>query len=330
MELHHPPASSCHSQRLIWRMSLAPLGKVARGAGWGLARVSRRPTPCMTVAANRHRRVRAFHTPSGAPRHLPRLRGEGAPRLRRGPSKRNVVVDRACAARAVAARNSGAAVAGTRRSSKAARVIVVGETVAGVAAAAGVEQRQFAAEALQHDFRRVFVGAALVLPLAGLQLALDVDFRALLAVLLRHLAEILVENHDVVPLGAFLALARGFVAPGFGCGEGETHHLVAGIQSADFWILAEIADEDHLVDAARHALAPYACVDASAALNRGYSRSILHNPNRLRRGARTPDNRTCPHFGAADAWEAARSRLHWKEPEAGRWAPSPCSFFVLT
>src|SRR5271166_3274759 len=168
MELHHPAASSCQSQRLMWRMSLTPLGKVARRAGWGLARVTRRPTPCMTVAANLRRRIPAFHTPSGAQRHLPRLRGEGAPRLRTGPSKRNVVVDRACAARGAAARNSGAAVGGARRSGKAARVVVVGETVAGVAAAAGVEQRQFAAEALQHDFRRVFVSAALVLPFARL------------------------------------------------------------------------------------------------------------------------------------------------------------------
>ena len=67
---------------------------------------------------------------------------------------------------------------------------------------------QLAAETLEHDLRRVLVRAALVLPLAGLELALDVNLGALLQVLLGDLAEVLVVDDDVVPLGAFLALAE--------------------------------------------------------------------------------------------------------------------------
>ncbi len=165
-----------------------------------------------------------------------------------------------------------------------------------------VEQLQLAAKALQHDLGRIAVIAALVLPFARLQLAFDVDLRALLAVLLGHLAEILVEDHDVVPLGALLALARVLVAPSLRSGEGEAYDLIAGVQPAHFRILAQIADEDHLVDAARHGLL----------LTRpcGAARSIMHSRKRRRRDARAPDNRTCPHFGAPGAWEAAPPRLH--------------------
>src|SRR5271168_3361605 len=147
------------------------------------------------------------------------------------PLKRNVVVDR-----------PGAAAGGERRPAIGARglaearalaALLVGEALAVGAAAAGVEQLQFAAEALQHDLGRVAVGARLVLPLAGLELALDIDLGALLAVLLRHLAEVLVEDHDVVPLGLFLALARGLVAPGLRGRDREVHHLIAGIEPTD-------------------------------------------------------------------------------------------------
>ena len=74
-------------------------------------------------------------------------------------------------------------------------------------------------EALQHDLGRVVLDAVLVVPFARLQRALDVDLRALLQVLLGDLAEPLVEDHDAVPLGLFLALAGGLVAPAFRGGD---------------------------------------------------------------------------------------------------------------
>src|SRR5208283_5848266 len=87
-------------------------------------------------------------------------------------------------------------------------------------------------------------------------LALDVNLRALLAVLLDDAADVLVEHDDVVPLGALLALAGGLVAPGLGGREREVDDLVAGIGAADARILAQVADQNDLVDAASHDALP--------------------------------------------------------------------------
>ena len=60
---------------------------------------------------------------------------------------------------------------------------------AATAAATAVEHGQGRVEALQHDFGRVLLVAALVGPFAGLQRALDVNLGALLQILLGDLAE---------------------------------------------------------------------------------------------------------------------------------------------
>src|SRR5271166_5814699 len=46
--------------------SPALLGKVARSAGWGMARRLNRESDCTSVTLRLHRRISAFHTPSGA------------------------------------------------------------------------------------------------------------------------------------------------------------------------------------------------------------------------------------------------------------------------
>src|SRR5687767_10717309 len=83
--------------------------------------------------------------------------------------------------------------------------------VAGIVEAAAtlalVEQHQLAAEALQHHLGRIFVGARLVLPFAGLELALEIDLRALAKIGLGDPAEILVEDDHPVPFGPLLAVA---------------------------------------------------------------------------------------------------------------------------
>ncbi|CDX36538.1 hypothetical protein MPLA_1840002 [Mesorhizobium sp. ORS 3359] len=124
------------------------------------------------------------------------------------------------------------------------------------ALAARVEHLQFTAEFLQHDLGRVAVIAGLVLPFAGLQLALDIDLHALLQILLGHLGELVVEDDDIVPLGLFLALARILVAPAFRGGYADVDDRIAGIQAADFWVRPEIADQNDLVDATRHRTSP--------------------------------------------------------------------------
>src|SRR5690606_6592157 len=81
------------------------------------------------------------------------------------------------------------------------------------AARAPVEHRERAVEALQHHFRRIAILAGLILPLAGLKLPLDVDLRALAQILLHHAAQVLVEDHDRMPLGALLALSGVAIFP---------------------------------------------------------------------------------------------------------------------
>src|SRR6476660_864238 len=124
------------------------------------------------------------------------------------------------------------------------------------AAIAAVEQSELAAEPLQHDLGGLALIAVFVGEFARLQLALNVNLRAFLAVLLGDLAEILVENHDIVPFGAVAPLAGRLVAPGLGRRQREGDDAVAGIQPAHFRIASEIAEEDDLVDAARHDAAP--------------------------------------------------------------------------
>src|SRR5262249_46347030 len=106
---------------------------------------------------------------------------------------------------------------------------------------ARVEHLQFAAEFLQHDLGRVAILAALVLPFARLQLAFDIDLRALLQILLGDLGEVVVENDDIVPLGLVLALAGILVAPGLGGGDPEIDDRVARIEPPDFGIRPQIA-----------------------------------------------------------------------------------------
>src|SRR4051794_5646145 len=119
-------------------------------------------------------------------------------------------------------------------------------------AAAAVQNGEFPAEALEHDLGRVFLLAGLIRVLAGLQLAFDVDLRALLQELLGDSRQVFVEDHHVVPLGALLALAGGLVLPGFRGGDSEIHYGVAGVEPPHLRVLAEVADQDDLVHASRH------------------------------------------------------------------------------
>ena len=82
-----------------------------------------------------------------------------------------------------------------------------------LAIAPAVEEGQHTVERREVDLGAVAVRARLVLPLAGGQLALEVDFRAFPQVALGDFAEALIENHQAVPLGAFAKLATAVVLP---------------------------------------------------------------------------------------------------------------------
>src|SRR5690606_29068289 len=82
--------------------------------------------------------------------------------------------------------------------------------------------------------------------------AFDVALRTLAQVLAGDLAELAEELHPV-PLGAFLLVAVAVLAHAGG-GQADGGHGHAGLGVLGFGIVAEVADQDHLVDAARHSV----------------------------------------------------------------------------
>src|SRR6185369_17401137 len=63
-------------------------------------------------------------------------------------------------------------------------------------------------------------------------------------------AEVLVEDHDIMPFGPFLAVAIA-VLPAFRRCHPDVDHLAAIVERAGLGVGAEIADQNHLVHA-RH------------------------------------------------------------------------------
>jgi NAD+ kinase len=120
------------------------------------------------------------------------------------------------------------------------------------ALAASVEHGQCRVEPLQNDLGGVFVLAALILPFAGLELALDIHLGALLQVAFRNLAQALIENDDAVPLGLLLAFAGVTIAPGFRSRNGQIGNRAAVLCATDFRVGTQISDENDLVDASCH------------------------------------------------------------------------------
>src|SRR5688572_6697801 len=165
--------------------------------------------------------------------------------------KRNLVVEVAAAARGLAAAAATPAASAIAAGAAVAAALLLSRARA-AAARAAVEHGQLAAEALEHDLGRVFLGARLVGPFAGLELALDIDLRALLQEALHHIHQPVVEDHHAVPFGALAALAGGLVAPALGGRDRQVRHPGAVLEIADFGVPAEIAYEDHLIDAACH------------------------------------------------------------------------------
>src|SRR5712671_6853013 len=122
------------------------------------------------------------------------------------------------------------------------------------AAAATIQHGEGRIEALQHHLGAVALDIVLVGPLAGLQLAFEVSLGAFLEVLLRDLAQAFAEDHHPVPLGFFLAVPGRLVAPAFRGRHAQLHDRPAVLRATHLRILAEIADQNHLVDAACHDL----------------------------------------------------------------------------
>ena len=80
-------------------------------------------------------------------------------------------------------------------------------TATAAAFAATADHLQLAAELTEHDLGGVLVVAFLILPLAGLELAFDVDLATALQVAFRHVGQTLVKNHHAMPFGLLALLA---------------------------------------------------------------------------------------------------------------------------
>src|SRR6185312_9581107 len=102
----------------------------------------------------------------------------------------------------------------------------------------------------------VLLHAALVGVLLGAQRAFDVDLPALLQVFTGDLRQF-AEHLHAVPLGAFLALAALLVGPAFGSGHAQRGDRGAAAGVTHLRIVAEVADQNDLVDAACHGFASW-------------------------------------------------------------------------
>src|SRR5262245_62646136 len=172
------------------------------------------------------------------------------------PSKRNLVVH----VPALAGAGHGGLLLARRRAGGA-EIILVGAELTPAAIPGPVEHGELRIEVLQHHLGGVLVLARLILPFARLQLALKIDLRALLQILLGDPAKPLVEDHHAVPFGFLAALAGCLVAPGIRGGHAQIGDRPTVLRAPDLGIFAEIADQDHLVHATGHdALLLVACI----------------------------------------------------------------------
>src|SRR5499427_3377583 len=184
------------------------------------------------------------------------------------PSKRNLVVHVAALA---GARHSRLLLA--RGGAGGAEIILLGTELAAGAIAGPVEHGELGVEVLQHHLGGVLVLARLVLPFARLQLALEIDLRALLQILLGDPAKPLVEDDHAVPFGLLAALAGRLVAPGVRRRHAQIGDRPAVLRAPDLGIFAEIADQDHLVHATGH--------DALLLLAHVVRGSLIPSPGRV-------------------------------------------------
>ena len=96
-------------------------------------------------------------------------------------------------------------------------------------------------------FRRVALLAILVGPFAGTDAALDINLRAFFQILTTDLGQ-LAEEGNAVPLGQFLLLAGRLVLPVFTGRDRDVAHRFAARRVTNFRVLAQIADDDCLVN----------------------------------------------------------------------------------
>src|SRR6267378_1403126 len=125
------------------------------------------------------------------------------------------------------------------------------------AASRGARCAAAATAAEEHNFVAAHLGALsldalLVRVFIGLNASLDVHLLPFDEVLFERLCW-LPPQVDVVPLGSFLPLAR-LVVPHFGGRDAELRDGRAAWRVAELCVASEVADQNHLVDAAHKSL----------------------------------------------------------------------------
>src|SRR3954471_19348332 len=180
-------------------------------------------------------------------RFAPALRGD-----RRISSEGDVVLELLRDARRPPALGAGARGGGAVAS--VAAEILRRSDLGPTALARAAQERELAAEAGQHHLRGGALLPALVGPLAGLELALDVDRAALAQVALGDVRQVLVEDHHAVPLGPLARVARLAVLPALRGGDPQVDDLLVALAVAHLGVPPEVAHQDHLVHAAGHRL----------------------------------------------------------------------------
>src|SRR5690606_22519053 len=244
------PASSC------WRKAAGAMATCWPAIGRTRATTTR--WSARTMARPRRPRPPAgYEAGSAAARNEKTLaRHAGKPgfagRARQRASERNVVVHVGQVGRAArgGSRRRGRTLRGgplRRRALLARRVVVTAAAVAAPALAAAVAAAQHL-HLVGDDLGAVAVGAGfLVLPLAGLQAALDIDRTAFLQVFAGDLGQAVVHDHPV-PLGFFATLAGGLVLPLGGGGDGDVADRRAVGAVAHFGVAPQVADENDFID----------------------------------------------------------------------------------
>src|SRR4051794_33056291 len=124
------------------------------------------------------------------------------------------------------------------------------------ALARAAQERELAAEAGQHHLRGGALLPALVGPLAGLELALDVDRAALAQVARGDVRQVLVEDHHAVPLGPLARVARLAVLPALRGGDPEVAVFLVAWAVAPLGAPPGFPHKDPFVPAPAHRLPP--------------------------------------------------------------------------
>src|SRR5262249_33134106 len=136
---------------------------------------------------------------------------------------------------------------------------------------------------------------------------------------------VLVEDHDPVPLGLFLALARRLVAPRLRCRHAQIRHRPSILGAADFGIGAEVADQDHFVDAACHHTLHSFRINPNRSVSLRPISAIA--PLARARPVQTPQSRTLPGLPSLASCNKETPALSTRIPLRGSRARL-CSYFV--